>query len=72
MDKRAVHNFDAPRRGDDCTSPKPLQDVFGAALTNREGEVDDCCLLQRVASTMNAEHIDASPMLHAGVADELP
>ena len=26
--------------------------------------------LQRVASMMNAEHIDASPMLHVGVADE--
>jgi hypothetical protein len=26
--------------------------------------------LQRVASMMNAEHIDASPMLHVGIADE--
>jgi len=28
--------------------------------------------LQRVAGMMNAENIDASPMLHVGIADEAP
>ena len=73
MDKRVVHATLTPQ-GEAIASwlPKPLQDVFSAAFDKLEewGEVDDCCLLQRVASMMNAEHIDASPMLHVGVADE--
>jgi len=53
-------------------APKPLQDVFSAAFEKLEEWEKSMIVasLQRVASMMNAEHIDASPMLHVGIADE--
>ena len=53
-------------------APTPLQDLFSrrfAALEDWEKSMI-ICSLQRVASMMNAENIDASPMLHVGSADE--
>lgn len=49
-------------------APTPLQDTF----SKRFAEIDDweksmiVAALQRVASMMNAEEIDASPVLHVG------
>ena len=53
-------------------APVPLQDLFSqqfAALKEWEKSMI-VAALQRVAGMMNAEDIDASPMLHVGVADE--
>jgi DNA-binding MarR family transcriptional regulator len=53
-------------------APTPLQDVFSqrfAALDDWEQSMI-VAALQRVATMMNAEDIDASPMLHVGVADQ--
>ena len=72
MDKRVVHATLTPQ-GEAMIqqAPKPLQDVFSAAFEKLEEWEKSMIVasLQRVASMMNAEHIDASPMLHVGSAD---
>ncbi len=73
MDKRVVHATLTPQgEAMIVQAPKPLQDVFSAAFDKLEEWEKSMIVasLQRVASMMNAEHIDASPMLHVGVADE--
>lgn len=72
-DKRVVHATLTPQ-GEEMleAAPTPLQDVFSQKFTALD-EWEKSMLvsaLQRVASMMNAEKIDASPMLHVGVADE--
>jgi len=73
LDKRVVHATLTPE-GESMIvqAPKPLQDVFSAAFEKLEEWEKSMIVasLQRVASMMNAEHIDASPMLHVGIADE--
>jgi len=51
-----------------------LQDVFSTAFEKLEAWEKSMIVasLQRVAGMMNAENIDASPMLHVGIADEAP
>ena len=73
MDKRVVHATLTPQgEAMIVQAPKPLQDVFSAAFDKLEEWEKSMIVasLQRVASMMNAEHIDASPMLHVGIADE--
>lgn len=72
QDKRVVHAT-VTAKGDAMTvqAPTLLQDVFSrrfAALDDWEKSMI-VCSLQRVASMMNAENIDASPMLHLGGPD---
>ena len=74
-DKRVVHAT-LTQHGEEMlqAAPTPLQDVFShkfSALQEWEKSMI-VSALQRVASMMNAEKIDASPMLHVGVADEQP
>ena len=73
MDKRVVHAT-LTKQGEAMIrqAPKPLQDVFSTAFEKLEEWEKSMIVasLQRVASMMNAEHIDASPMLHVGIADE--
>lgn len=72
-DKRVVHAT-LTDQGEEMLSaaPTPLQDVFSHRFTELEEWEKSMIVaaLQRVASMMNAEKIDASPMLHVGVADE--
>ena len=73
QDKRVVHATLTPQ-GEDMlnAAPTPLQDVFSRKFSELEEWEKSMIVsaLQRVASMMNAEKIDASPMLHLGVADE--
>ena len=52
-------------------APAPLQDLFSQQFAELEEWEQSMIVaaLQRVASMMNAGDIDASPMLHVGVAD---
>ena len=73
QDKRVVHAT-LTQDGEAMVkeAPTPLQDTFSKqfeALENWEKSMI-VSALQRVASMMNAEDIDASPMLHVGGADE--
>ena len=73
QDKRVVHAT-LTDQGQQMVlqAPTPLQDVFSerfAALDDWEQSMI-VASLQRVASMMNAKDIDASPMLHVGVADQ--
>lgn len=73
VDKRVVHPA-LTALGESMLeqAPTPLQDLFRtqfAALEEWEQSMI-VASLQRVASMMNAEDIDASPILHVGVADE--
>ena len=55
-------------------APTPLQDTFGtrfAALEDWEKSMI-VAALQRVAVMMNAEEIDASPVLHVGEPTDHP
>ncbi len=55
-------------------APTPLQDTFSkqfAALSDWEQSMI-VAALQRVAAMMNAEEIDASPVLHVGEAMDQP
>lgn len=69
QDKRIVHTT-LTQAGESMVdqAPRPIQDVFSA----RFDALDDweksmlVSALQRVASMMNAEAIDASPFLHVG------
>lgn len=73
QDKRVVHAT-LTEQGEAMIqqAPTPLQDVFSmrfAALEDWEKSMI-VAALQRVARMMNAEDIDASPMLHVGGAVE--
>lgn len=72
-DKRVVHAT-LTQKGEEMlrAAPMPLQDVFSDRFTKLQGWEKSMLVsaLQRVASMMNAEKIDASPLLHVGVADE--
>ena len=68
-DKRIVHAT-LSQEGEKMVeqAPRPLQDVFSnrfAALADWEKSLI-VAALQRVASMMNAEDLDASPVLHVG------
>ncbi|MEM7077101.1 MAG: MarR family winged helix-turn-helix transcriptional regulator [Pseudomonadota bacterium] len=73
QDRRVVHTTLTPK-GQEMIgeAPTPLQDTFGT----RFARLDDweksmiVAALQRVASMMNAEEIDASPVLHVGATIE--
>ena len=72
-DKRVVHAT-LTEEGEAMVlkAPTPLQDVFSqrfAALDEWEQSMI-VAALQRVAHMMNAEGIDASPLLHVGGADQ--
>ncbi len=74
-DKRVVHaTLTEEGKAKIATAPKPLQDVFSTAFEKLEEWEKSMIVasLQRVAGMMNAENIDASPMLHVGIADEAP
>ncbi len=70
-DRRVVHATLTEEGGATVKkAPIPLQDTFGkrfAALEDWEKSMI-VSALQRVASMMNAEEIDASPVLHVGEA----
>lgn len=73
QDKRVVHTT-LTEQGEAMIqkAPTPLQDVFStrfAALEDWEKSMI-VAALQRVARMMNAEDIDASPLLHVGGAAE--
>jgi DNA-binding MarR family transcriptional regulator len=74
-DKRVVHAFltDAGEKVIE-TAPMALQELFRDRFSNLEDWEKTMIIsaLQRVASLMDAEKIDASPMLHVGDADEAP
>lgn len=56
-------------------APTPIQDTFSKRFAELEGWEKSMIVaaFQRVATMMNAEDIDASPMLHVGTAiDQLP
>ncbi len=71
-DKRVVHTT-LTGEGEKMlnAAPKPLQDVFSHEFSGLQEWEKSMIVsaLQRVAGMMNAEKIDASPMLHVGVAD---
>lgn len=74
-DKRVVHaTLTEEGKTKISTAPKPLQDVFSTAFEKLDEWEKSMIVasLQRVAGMMNAQKIDASPMLHVGIADEAP
>ena len=69
QDKRIVHTTLTPKGQSMVdTAPRPLQDVFSTRFDGLEEWEKSMIVasLQRVASMMNAEDIDASPVLHVG------
>lgn len=72
-DKRVVHPA-LTELGETMVeqAPTPLQDLFRIQFAELEDWEKSMIVasLQRVAGMMNAEDIDASPILHVGVADE--
>lgn len=75
QDKRVVHaTLTEQGTSKVLEAPTPIQDTF----SKRFAELDDweksmiVAALQRVASMMNAEEIDASPVLHVGEAIDQP
>jgi len=75
QDRRVVHTT-LTKRGETMIqkAPAPLQDVFSLRFEALEDWEKSMIVaaLQRVARMMNAEDIDASPMLHVGGAVEQP
>ena len=73
-DKRVVHPA-LTELGEQMLkqAPTPLQDLFSDQFEALEDWEKSMIVasLQRVAAMMNADKIDASPILHVGVADEL-
>ncbi len=67
VDKRVVHAVLTPD-GERVleSAPTPLQEQFSARFTDLEDWEQTLIItaLQRVASLMNAQEIDASPVLH--------
>lgn len=74
-DKRVVHAT-LTQEGNDkiIAAPTPLQDVFSKRFSELKSWEQSMIVasLQRVASMMNAEEIDASPVLHVGGTIEQP
>ena len=76
QDKRVVHTtLTAEGREKIAAAPTPLQDTF----SKRFAELDEweksmiVAALQRVSNMMNAEDLDASPLLHVGESiDQVP
>jgi DNA-binding MarR family transcriptional regulator len=72
VDKRKVHAH-LTERGEVALTeaPTPLQDQFARQFNDLEEweQTMIICALQRVASMMGAEHIDASPVLDVGTLD---
>ena len=75
VDKRKVH-VHLTERGVDILrdAPTPLQEHFSRQFNNLEEWEQSMmiALLQRVAYMMDAEHIDASPVLDVGTLDRPP
>jgi len=74
-DKRVVHaTLTDKGKVMVAEAPTPLQDVFSDrfALLQEWEKSMIVSALQRIASMMNAEKIDASPMLHVGSSIESP
>jgi DNA-binding MarR family transcriptional regulator len=73
-DKRKVHAH-LSEEGIEIlkSAPTPLQDSFGRQFADLDEWEQSMILssLQRVAQMMNAEHIDAAPMLDLGALDEI-
>ena len=72
-DRRVVHATLTDLGIDKISAaPTPLQDVFSKRFSSLEAWEQSMIVssLQRVASMMNAEDIDASPVLHVGGAIE--
>lgn len=68
-DRRVVHaTLTAAGIEKISAAPTPLQDVFSKQFSSLEAWEQSMIVasLQRVASMMNAEKIDASPVLHVG------
>ena len=75
IDKRKVH-VHLTDRGIEALrdAPTPLQEQFARQFNDLQ-EWEQTMLvtaLQRVAHMMDAEHIDASPVLHVGTLDRAP
>ncbi|MFK7915226.1 MAG: MarR family winged helix-turn-helix transcriptional regulator [Pseudomonadales bacterium] len=73
VDKRVVHPaLTADGEAMLKQAPTPLQDLFSIKFEALEGWEQSMIVasLQRVASMMDANDIDASPILHVGVAAE--
>ena len=75
IDKRVVHaSLTAAGKEMLAAAPRPLQDVFSDRFAELEAWEQSFLVsaLQRLAALMNAENIDASPVLHVGggVAEE--
>ena len=74
-DKRIVHaHLTAAGKKIIAKSPPPLQDNFTKQFTNLEDWEKNMIIasLQRVATMMDAEKIDAAPMLDVGILDRQP
>ncbi len=74
-DKRIVHvHLTETGKKVIAKSPPPLQDNFIKQFTNLEDWEKNMIIasLQRVATMMDAEKIDAAPMLDVGILDRQP
>ena len=75
IDKRKVH-VHLTERGDESVlnAPTPLQDHFARQFNDLQEWEQTMIIaaLQRVAYMMDAEHIDASPVLDVGLLDRPP
>jgi DNA-binding MarR family transcriptional regulator len=75
VDKRKVH-VHLTQRGDEIimNAPTPLQDHFARQFNDLQEWEQTMIIaaLQRVAYMMDAEHIDASPVLDVGTLDRPP
>ena len=75
VDKRKVHVL-LTERGEAAimNAPTPLQDQFARQFNDLQEWEQTMIIsaLQRVASMMDAEHIDASPVLDVGTLDRPP
>ncbi len=75
QDKRVVHTTLTERGRSMLTeAPTPLQDMFSQRFEALESWEQSMIVaaLQRVASMMNAENLDASPLLHVGATVAQP
>lgn len=71
-DKRKVHAYLTPSGTEVLkTAPTPLQDHFARQFNDLQDWEQTMIIssLQRVAQMMDAQHIDASPVLDVGVLD---
>lgn len=72
VDKRRVHAYLTDQGlGLLSKAPLPLQDQFARQFADLQDweQTMIICALQRVAHMMDAEHIDASPILDVGTLD---